>query len=312
MFTHMLLTMLVLVCAPAHAQSNLVPASNDAQRQADREAKAVQDAVVEGTTQLPRAIVKGGAMLQHSFGEGNSVLMMQGAKTVGTIVEGHVIGAQLLNAAVTEGKEGFWRAAGQVALDKSGQTAGEFAQSFFVNRAVSAGAGAVMAEGAAGLAFGVGWTAGKYVRESTGIGNTIDEFEFNHTPDFIKEAISGTPQVDTNDDWQRDQEAQARARIRAAAFESIQHENAVQQRQLDVARADAAMVAPTPEPMTTADGTFYGLNAVLNAMQANAARNATAEAAKAGACVPAKTLDPKTGCHPGHDEKAHPGGCKCG
>lgn len=29
-------------------------------------------------------------------------------------------------------------------------------------------------------------------------------------------------------------------------------------------------------------------------------------------CRQAQQIDPATGCHPGHDEGAHPGGCKCG
>ena len=303
---------LLLLAAPVWAQSNLVPPTLEQQRQAQRDAKAIDDSILSGATSVPEAIVKGGAMLQHGIGGDASVLMSAGAKTVGKIVDGHVVGAQLLNAAATGGSDGFWREADQIVLDKGGQKVGEFAASFFVNRAVAAGASAVMAEGAAGLAFNVGWITGKYLRETTGIGDTIDDLEFAATPDRVKEWISGTPQVDIDDvDWQRDQEAKARDRIRANAFAAIQQQNAEQQRQLDAARADAAAVSSAPMPAD--DGTALEISTLLGTIQAAAAaRSASAESNRGGACTPAKTIDPKTGCHPGHDEKAHPGGCKCG
>lgn len=303
----------LLLAVPAWTQSNLVPPTLEEQRQAQRDAKAINGAILSGATALPEAIVKGGAMLQHGIGGDASVLMSAGAKTVGKIVDGHVVGAQLLNAAATEGSDGFWREGAQIVLDKGGQNVGEFSASFFVNRAVAAGAGAVMAEDAAGLAFNAGWIAGKYLREKTGIGDTIDDFEFAHTPDYVKEFISGTPQVDIdNADWQRDQEAKARAWIRANAFAAVQQQNVEQQREIEAAQANAAVVSSSPEPVD--DGTIAGINALLGTIQAAAAARpaASAESTRGGACTPAKTIDPKTGCHPGHDEKAHPGGCRCG
>ncbi len=50
-----------------------------------------------------------------------------------------------------------------------------------------------------------------------------------------------------------------------------------------------------------------------NTSQLPTAKPASAISAPApgGRCTPARTLDPKTGCHSGHSEQSHPGGCKC-
>jgi hypothetical protein len=108
-----------------------------------------------------------------------------------------------------------------------------------------------------------------------------------------------------------DQWGDGGATVRRKEFEDIAKANADEARSKAAAAQAAATLSadpPPPDPMMTM------LSAVLTA-QANGktAPSPAAEATKgAGASCPRKTFNTPDGCHPGHDEKAHPGGCYCG
>jgi hypothetical protein len=108
-----------------------------------------------------------------------------------------------------------------------------------------------------------------------------------------------------------DQWGDGGATVRRKEFEAIAQANADEARSNAAAAQAAATLSadpPPPDPMMTM------LSAVLTA-QANGktAPSPAAEATKgSGAACPRKTFNTPDGCHPGHDEKAHPGGCYCG
>jgi hypothetical protein len=105
-----------------------------------------------------------------------------------------------------------------------------------------------------------------------------------------------------------DQWGDGGATVRMKEFEAIARANADEARAKAAAAQSAATLSadpPAPDPMLSLLSTV--LTATATAKQAPAA-----EAAKGGASCPKKAFSTPDGCHPGHDEKAHPGGCYCG
>jgi len=103
----------------------------------------------------------------------------------------------------------------------------------------------------------------------------------------------------------------AGANTRRKEFEGIAKANADDARSKAAAAQAAATLSaepPAPDPMMTI------LSTVLAAQVAGKqAASADAGSAKGtGASCPKKAFSTPDGCHPGHDEKAHPGGCFCG
>jgi hypothetical protein len=243
-------------------------------------------------------------------------------------VGGLYSGAKVLGATLQDGKAGLFREGTQVAIDYGiGQALPSTLVGPLTKFAVRSGASAAGAFGAAGLAFTGGQIAGTYLRDSPligqglglrgTIGDEVDERWFRIAPDALKEWASGTPQVDVDSpEWQARMRADAERRRRQMAFDRVAADNVEQQRQMQASQAAAVPPAtPSEEPGA---GLAPSIAAALQSMgqlqsQVRAPRtNAAPAAAGHKACTPARTLDPKTGCHPGHDEGSHPGGCKCG
>lgn len=101
---------------------------------------------------------------------------------------------------------------------------------------------------------------------------------------------------------------------RQAEMDRIASQNAAEALARDQAAyaAQAAVSTPVQPPPGPSNMTLFldSLNQTMTSgLQQRQSK--TSPQAPGGTCTPAKTLDPKTGCHPGHDEKSHPGGCKC-
>ena len=184
-------------------------------------------------------------------------------------------------------------------------------------------AGAVASCGAA-IAFEAGSIAGDYMKRNIEInGKTIEDHVtdgyFYVAPDWVKEMVSGVKQVDVDSvDFQREQYEKS-IRLRRMNFERVQRDNEVQQAQLAATQASMMSTPVRDEPPSPSGTQLFldSLNTSLQQYNNNSARNMT-PARSTPAITPAAspqsstcTIDPKTGCHPGHDEKTHPGGCKC-
>jgi hypothetical protein len=107
-----------------------------------------------------------------------------------------------------------------------------------------------------------------------------------------------------------DQWGDAGATARRMEFDAVAKTNA-SEAQAKAASAQAAATlsadSPAPDAMSTL---VNGLLAIQAAKVAASADGGNAKAA--GATCPKKAFSTPDGCHPGHDEKAHPGGCYCG
>ncbi|MFO1322273.1 MAG: hypothetical protein U1F52_21910 [Burkholderiales bacterium] len=109
-----------------------------------------------------------------------------------------------------------------------------------------------------------------------------------------------------------DPQSPASARARLSAMKQSYTQIQAQQQQAAEAAADAANAEPVGAAGSGGAGGFLDfLGALTNAaVRLSGQRNGAepkAVTSAGGSC----TLDPATGCHPGHDEQAHPGGCKC-
>jgi hypothetical protein len=163
------------------------------------------------------------------------------------------------------------------------------------------------------LAWDAGTAVGDVIRDNTRIGRTINDtttdLAFRASPDVFKEWVSGVPQVDTNSAaWGAKLDADAQAKYRQNVFNKVQAQNAEQERQRQAyAAQQSGQGAEAPAP----DSAAVMLN-ILNDSLAQANRNKAPLVSTPTSAAAAKScqLDPKTGCHPGHNEQSHPGGCK--
>lgn len=292
------------------------PPRNQAKQNAERAKSAVEGGLVDGVTALPGQIVIGAGMLQQATGGSGAYQLLRQGDTIGTNF-GHVVdGAKLLDSYNRGGQQAVFDSGTQMLLDKGGQAGAEkLLVKSLVRRAVVSGVGGALASGGASIAFEGGVILGGVARESWSIngkllGDHVDDFYFGIAPDSLKEWVSGTKQVDWDStQFQQQAAADAARRRRQATFQRVQDELAQQraQQQQAAAAAGPAQNFSAPEP-TRPDSTQAWLDALKQAQTAQnqALRSTPAPVARKPGCQ----LDPRTGCHPGHDEKSHPGGCK--
>lgn len=312
----------VLGAAQALGQDGAVPPPATEAGRLEKERSAQQDLTRTGAVSTPGMIIQGSGMLNKALGETGSNIYIGSGNSVGKAMsQGNAV-VKIIEETAKDGADGLMRQGVQTVLDQGGESAGEAAAGFVARRAVAAGVSSTLASGGAGIAFTGGTMFGGYLRDSPSvgraiglgdrtIGDVVDDAYFNIAPNKLKEWASGTPQVDINSpDFERDQLQKIRARKRQVMFNQVQSENADQQRQIDAAAAASAAAANSAAAAAQAqpDNTAAILNIVRDSVvQYQQGRGMQSQPATGPVC----TIDPRTGCHPGHDEKSHPGGCKC-
>lgn len=326
----LMLSALTVAIAPmeSRAQTSAVPPSSvEAARAAEarvrRQSEELRkEAVKDGVTASFGTITRGGAILNHSMGNDGTVLQMNAANKGARVIDRLMTGADLGAAYGEGGMGGLKTEATQLLIDKSIQGGAEaLIERWAVRRAIGAGVAGAVASGGAAIAFDAGLIAGGVINGIVVNGKTIeghvDDAYFNIAPDWAKEMASGVKQVDIDSsDFQREQYEKS-IRLRRMNFERVQRDNEVQQAQAAAARAPT-MSTPMQDEPTSPSGTQIFLDSLNASLQqyTNSARNMTPTRSTPAITLAAPqsstcTIDPKTSCHPGHDEKAHPGGCKC-
>lgn len=289
----------------------------------ERRREAVNETALQGAGALPGAILDGGKILTQKFDPGSLTSMTKAAERGSDIISYGLAGAKIINGTVKDGWDGFVREGTQAAIEKGADAAGHAVASLATGAAVGSGVALGVATGAAGIAYAGGSVFGTYMRNdptlgrSLGlrgtIGDEVDNAWFKIAPDSLKELASGTRQVDIDDPAVMQQmRDNADRNRRQATFDAIQRENQEQQQQLQASSvAMTGELAAGPPPSALDPNAVSILTVLDSARAAQAARPSLATprdggGAKGAACK----LDPKTGCHPGHNEATHPGGCK--
>jgi hypothetical protein len=302
------------------AQTNVPPPLTRAQED-QRRSDAIR-AVGEGAAvAYPGAGMKAHVILDRATGGiGTSQKLVNAGLADEFIGKTYGVGKVVVGT-VKDGGDGFMREGVQFVIDQGTSEAIDYGiKKYALPRLVLGGASGASAFGAVGLSFTGGTLIGTYIRESTGVGKAVDDWWFDRAPDSLKEwASGGVKQVDFDSPaYQAKMQADIERISRQRAFDRVAAENQQQRLQMEAANAAAAATnavanAQAPEPSGPNPSTLFldSLNQTL--LQYGQLRTAgKSTQTPPAACTPAKTLDPKTGCHPGHDEGNHPGGCKCG
>lgn len=315
---------LALAQAPRVDPGAVPPRLSEAARRENRQ--QVLEGVAMDMSQSSFGMTAKSSMLLGNVLGGTTDLAsgMRAADIGGNIVKGAAIGGSLAIVGAKEGMAGIYREGAQLTLDTAVTTAAEQAlvRGWAIPRALASGVGGAAASGGASVAFEGGVMIGNVIKryrweDGTTIEGRLNDWYFEHTPDGVKEALSGTPQVDVDSaDFQRRQALEIQRRARQHAFERVRRENEQQQAQIQAASAqDAGSAAQEANPDASTVALLGALSAGIAqykgkqmSVAAGAAAPYSSSVTKASQC----TLDPRTGCHPGHDEKSHPGGCKCG
>ena len=109
-----------------------------------------------------------------------------------------------------------------------------------------------------------------------------------------------------------DQWGDGGATAKRMEFEATAKANAADARAKAAAAQAAATLSADPPPAAGPDPMMALVSGFVAVQAAKAAADGgKAKGAGAAAC-PKKAFSTPDGCHPGHDEKAHPGGCYCG
>lgn len=111
-----------------------------------------------------------------------------------------------------------------------------------------------------------------------------------------------------------DQWSDGGATAKRMEFDAIAKGNA-SAAQAAAAAAQAAAVSAQAAPLSADPPGPDAMTTLVNGLLAVQTAKAAADGGKAksaGASCPKKAFSTPDGCHPGHDEKAHPGGCYCG
>ena len=192
-----------------------------------------------------------------------------------------------------------------------------------IDAAVTAGIGAYMGplaplgEASYGAGKLVGTVANQFIRPCN---NSRGESQ------TLNDCINDNVYLPAMDAWQNRQfekatsqeaidAARQRLRDRMAEFDRTSSQNAVAAAQAASAAQSAAIASdPAPQPDGSAiNSLLMGAllqNGLQNASVARPPAPVVQSGGDSGASGVCTKLDPKTGCHYGHDEKAHPGGCK--
>jgi hypothetical protein len=317
-------TALTLTPRPTSAQSGTIPPLTPKQIEERRRDNAT-DTAVQGVTSVPGMILDGSKIIAQTVDPASARSAIKGADVGSNIISYSLTGAKIAIGTGTDGWEGFKREGTQAAVEKGVDLAGDVAKGLAIRSAVATGVGLGTATGAIGIAYTGGSVFGTYLRNSVDVGQSlglrstvgdeVDTFWFSQTPDALKELASGTKQVNIDDPavMQQMRESAERNR-RQAMFDNIQRENLAQKQQMQAASVQMSgeLSAPPPAP-SPYDATAMSMQAILDAARASQAARPSlvmprepVGASGGGGCK----LDPQTGCHPGHDEKSHPGGCK--
>ena len=311
-------------CAGAHAQtasSSVVPPFTPQQVE-DKHKEMVNALVWQGATAMPGAILDGTKILtlhldptsleSYSKAAGPAANIIWGAAATGKVLEGY--------------SKGGWRGA----LTEGAQQATEKGVELATLHGVGllAGESLAVVEAPLSLTYAGSNLFGAWVRDSPWVGqsvlglhgtvgDSVNDFYVERSPNALKEWASGVKQVDIDDPAVMQQMMDQATRNRhQATFDAVQQENVRQQAQIDAALAQQAAAATAvatpvaPDPNDGAAAFQAALQAMANpaggGIRATMAPRSEPAAAPGHVCK----LDPKTGCHPGHDEASHPGGCK--
>ena len=244
-----------IVVPPCMAQTNVIPPLTQKQIQ-EKNKELILETVEKGVVEMPGAIMTGSAGPNNAMGSTGSVQFMKGAKIGGEIISKTYDGAKIIGATVRDGTDGLMREGGQFAIDRGAEEVANVGVNYFVRSAITGGASSMTALGVAGLSFTAGTMVGGFLRDKPefgqafglrgSIGDEVDNAWFKLAPYFVKEAVSGTKQVNIDDPAviQKMMDDAARNR-RQAMFNSVQRENREQQRQLDALNANTTNIGST-------------------------------------------------------------------
>jgi hypothetical protein len=282
--------LLALAAPLACAQTSAVPPSRSA-TPADTRSSDVIDAV----TATPTRIVEGAALGQTVGRQfRGAARTFDAAGSVGHVMTGTQLIIRSAEGYQQGGWEGAMREGGQVVYD-----AGiEYGRDRLGQAAMSGLFGLGTIGGTAVWTSGVlGWDAGSAIDKR--YGNDIFNTWYPAVRPFTDHIDENSPQ------WKQKLDDDVEQAIRRRRMDKMKRDNEQQAQELQM-RGPAS--TPSPEPSAAAaltQGIFDGLSEYQRSRSVVSTPSATS-----GAAARSCRLDPKTGCHPGHDEKSHPGGCK--
>ena len=271
--------LLVVWAASTLGQDGTIPAPATEAGRLDKERSAQQELTREGAISMPGVIIQGSGMLNRAMGETGSKILINSGGNVGTALSKGNATVKIIEETVKDGADGFLRQGVQTVLDQGGEKAGEAAAGFFVRKAVAAGVSSTLASGGAGIALTGGMMVGGYLRDSPGVGKAIGMTGNRTIGDSVNDAYFYIA-PDSLKEWAS---GTPQVDINSPEFERDQLQKITARKR----------------------------QAAFNQIQLDNADQQRRSMQSSPAAGPMCTIDPQTGCHPGHDETSHPGGCKC-
>ena len=221
---------LLLGSCPARAQSNIIPPPiMKIEDRTEKPNEAIENGIETLAKEAPGIVMKGMALHDQS---GNAMKRaVDRAGLYSLTVNVFELGA----GAVENGREGYVREGGQIVLDRmAGAVADLAVESLVESAVVLSGASFATATGVAGISYAAGAVAGSVLREIPlgpdgkygPIGGAVDRTAFRIAPDWLKEKVSGTKQVDINSpEFKAAQDSNYDAMRRESAFNRLLGEN---------------------------------------------------------------------------------------
>ena len=300
-----------------------------AAKRSDNSRQVTEDTVKNSVLAMPGVIMEGSAVLQHRMGVGGSAKALSDARLATSVLGNTMDGVRLLSAGVAGGSSGLVTEGVQVGIERAAGAVGDIGKTWAIRQAIAGGTSAVTASGGLGIAYTAGSLVGGWARDSEWlggrvglertIGDEVDKRYWTYSPDWVKELASGTPQVDFDSPkFQADMAIDLQRRQRKLAFDRVQRENAEQAQQAARHAAAMAAAAPPVQGLPPPSGSSSGDAQLLGAFEQSLRQLQMSQRPPMSFAQPVTppaqqcNIDPKTGCHVGHDEKSHPGGCKCG
>lgn len=272
-------------------------------------------ALKEGIPGASSALMQGAAMVNHASGQPGSNAMLSNAKALGDGLKRGVQAASLVEAGMKDGVSGVMREGTQITINEAIEKGAGLATHALAEKAVESGVSATAASGGVGIAFTAGTLVGGYIRDNTAFGKSFNDaannLYFKMTPDIAKEWASGVKQVDeTSPEWSASLDADVQARIRQNAFRKVAAENEEQERERQAYEAQTAGEASSSSDLAATADALAILGDTLSSYNRQRAPMSLGNSSTSSAAARSCPIDPKTGCHFGHNEKTHPGGCK--
>lgn len=184
--------------------------------------------------------------------------------------------------------------------------------------------------GAPGKAISGGWTIGRTIGDAINVGyraafdedmgDTIARAILPSDDEIFREADERQRQKDADKAWASFERTAARIR----ADSNTRYQSSTTELRQEQADYDAQQAAQQQAAQPNSADFLSALNTMVNGFSpslqtptASAPPQSAALSGDAGgsglsASCPPKTFNTADGCHPGHDEAAHPGGCHCG